>query len=159
VTQVEGRFRDLISLNVDHQFQSCSTEMSLKASKISRRLGVPHESLRIPWGSPPYVDKPSPNQSFERIARDARYTLLLSAMCEYEAGAIAFGHHADDQLETFLMRLANGTGFFGLRGMKPVRRFGMGDGAPGKMGWYGIEGMRRWIVRPLLGVSKVCFLP
>ena len=154
-THGEEWFRELVSLNVDHQFQSCSSEMSLEASKISRRLGIPHESLIIPWGSPPYTDKPSPGKPFERIARDARYTLLLSAMRKHEAGAITFGHHADDQLETFLMRLANGTGFFGLGGMKPVRRFGMGDGAPGRMGWYGAEGMRRWIVRPLLGVSKV----
>lgn len=156
-TQVERWFGELISLNVDHRFQSCSSEMSLKASKISHRLGIPHESLRIPWGSPPYADKPSLSQPFERIARDARYTLLLSGMCKHEAGAIAFGHHADDQLETFLMRLANGTGVFGLGGMKHVRRFGMGDGTPGQMGWYGVGGMRRWIIRPLLGVSKVRF--
>ena len=76
-------------------------------------------------------------------------------MRQHEADAIAFGHHADDQLETFLMRLANGTGFLGLGGMKPVRRFGMGDGSPGRMGWYGIDGMSRWVVRPLLGFSKV----
>lgn len=156
-TQAGGWFGELISLNVDHQFQSCSSEMSLKASKISHRLGIPHQSLRIPWGSPPYADKPSLGQPFERIARDARYTLLLSGMCQHEVGAIAFGHHADDQLETFLMRLANGTGFFGLGGMKPARRFGMGDGSPGQMGWYGVDGMQRWIFRPLLGVSKVRF--
>ena len=152
---MQGWFGELISLNVDHQFQSCSYEMSLKASKVSRRLGILHESLKIPWGSPPFVEKPPPGKSFERIARDARYTLLLSGMCKHEAGAIAFGHHADDQLETFLMRLANGTGFFGLGGMKSVRRFGMGNGSPGQMGWYGVDGMRRWVVRPLLGFSKV----
>jgi len=77
-------------------------------------------------------------------------------MRRHGANAIAFGHHADDQLETFLMRLANGTGFLGLGGMKPVRRFGMGDGSPGQTGWYGVDGMQRWIIRPLLGVSKVC---
>lgn len=133
--------------------------MSLKTSGISRRLGIPHETLRIPWGSLPYTAKPSPGQSFERVARDARYTLLLSSMRQHGAGVIAFGHHADDQLETFLMRLASGTGFLGLGGMKPVRRFGMGDRSPGQMGWYGGDGMNRWIVRPLLGVSKVGPLP
>ena len=131
--------------------------MSLKTSNISRHLGIPHESLKIPWSSSPYPVKPSHGQSFERIARDARYTLLLSGMRQHEADAIAFGHHADDQLETFLMRLANGTGFLGLGGMKPVRRFGMGNGSPGQMGWYGADGMQRWIIRPLLDVPKVGF--
>ena len=129
--------------------------MSVKASEISRRLDIPHKSLKIPWGSIPYTAKPSHGQSFERIARDARYTLLLSGMRQYGADAIAFGHHADDQLETFLMRLASGTGLLGLSGMKPLRRFGMGDGSPGQMGWYGIDGMQRWIIRPLLDVPKV----
>jgi len=154
-TQGEGWFGELISLNVDHQFQSCSSEMSLETSKIAHRLGIPHETLRIPWGSSPYSAKPSPGQPIEHIARDARYTLLLSGMRQHGADVVAFGHHADDQLETFLMRLASGTGYLGLGGMKPVRRFGMGDGSPGQMGWYGIDGMRRWVVRPLLGVPKV----
>ena len=154
-TRNEGWFRELISLNVDHQLQPRSPEMSLKSSNVSRNLCVSHETLRVPWGSPPYPPKPSVDRPFERIARDARYTLLLSGMRRHDAGAIAFGHHADDQLETFLMRLANGTGFLGLGGMKPVRRFGMGDGSPGEMGWYGVEGMQRWVVRPLLCVSKV----
>lgn len=148
-------FKELLSLNVDHQFQSCSSKMSLKASKTSHRIGIPHKTLKIPWGSSPYPVKPSARQPLERIARDARYTLLLSGMRQHEADVIAFGHHADDQLETFLMRLASGSGFLGLGGMKPIRRFGMGDGSPGKIGWYGAEGMKRWIIRPLLGVSKV----
>ena len=148
-------FGELLSLNVDHQFQTRSSEMSLKASKTSHRIGIPHETLKIPWGSFPYTTKPSAGQPFERIARDARYTLLLSGMRQHGAETIAFGHHADDQLETFLMRLANGSGFLGLGGMKPFRRFGMGDGPPGQIGWYGVDGMQRWIIRPLLGVPKV----
>ncbi|KAF9642714.1 hypothetical protein BDM02DRAFT_1952404 [Thelephora ganbajun] len=38
--------------------------------------------------------------------------------------------------------------------MKPVWRFGMGCKSSDQMGWYGIDGMQRWIVRPLLSVSK-----
>ena len=154
-THAEDWYGELISLNVDHQFQSCSSEMSLKTSKISRALGIPHETLQIPWGSPPYAAKPSTGQSFEELGRDARYTILLSGMRRHKADAIAVGHHADDQCENLLMRLENGTGFFGLGGMKPFRRFGMGEGSPGQMGWYGIDGMERWILRPMLGVPKV----
>jgi tRNA(Ile)-lysidine synthase len=113
--------------------------------------------MRIPWGSPPYPTNPSLSRTFERIARDARYTLLLSGMRRHGAEVVVFGHHADDQLETFLMRLASGTGFLGLGGIKAVRRFGMGDGSPGEIGWYGVDGIQRWIVRPLLAVSKVYF--
>ncbi|KAF9645298.1 adenine nucleotide alpha hydrolases-like protein [Thelephora ganbajun] len=80
--------------------------------------------------------------------------LLLSGVHQHGTDAVAFGHHADDRLETFLTRLANSTRFVGLGGMKLVRRFGMDDGSPGQMGRYGICGMQRWTVRPLLSVSK-----
>ncbi|KAF9642715.1 adenine nucleotide alpha hydrolases-like protein [Thelephora ganbajun] len=105
--KTDGWFGQLISLNVDHQFQPRSSEMPLKTSENFRRLVIPYKTLQMPWHSP-YVVKPSPEQFFERIARDARYTLLLSGMHQYGADTIAFGHHADDQLETLLMRFANG---------------------------------------------------
>jgi tRNA(Ile)-lysidine synthase len=46
-------------------------------------------------------------------------------------------HHADDQMETMLMRFIRGTGVSGLRGMDPDRE------------WHG-----RKLVRPLLSIAK-----
>jgi hypothetical protein len=78
-------------------------------------------------------------------------------MLQSNTGVLAFAHHADDQTETALMRLGRGTTLLGASGMKPFRRWGMGI-PPGKghdLEWVGYEGMNKWIIRPLLGVSKV----
>jgi tRNA(Ile)-lysidine synthase len=129
--------------------------MSNHAAKIAASLDTEHVSAKIPWSTPPYGPKPKPGAPLERIARDARYSLLFDSMNRTGSEAIAFGHHADDQVETMLMRLAKGTTLLGLGGMKPVRRFGMGNSQEGTLGWFGPTGMNRSIIRPLLGVSKV----
>lgn len=52
----------------------------------------------------------------ETIARDMRYEALMCVMAEGDVLLLA--HHANDQAETMLMRLINGTGVRGLSAMK-----------------------------------------
>ena len=52
-------------------------------------------------------------QSIEMAARQARHDFFA----EFEDSVIALAHHADDQAETFILKLARGAGTEGLSGM------------------------------------------
>jgi tRNA(Ile)-lysidine synthase len=59
--------------------------------------------------------------TIEEAARHARYEMMEKAAVEIGAARIALGHHRDDQVETFLMRLLRGAGLDGLAAMRAVR--------------------------------------
>ncbi|MDD5556066.1 MAG: tRNA lysidine(34) synthetase TilS [bacterium] len=75
--------------------------------------------------------------SIEEAAREMRYAFLRRAAARAGAAVVALGHTADDQVETFLLRLLRGAGWRGLAAMRPVR----------------VEGGLRY-VRPLLGTWR-----
>ena len=59
--------------------------------------------------------------SLEEGARLVRYRYLENLADRIKANKIAMGHQADDQAETFLMRLVRGAGGTGLSGIPPKR--------------------------------------
>ena len=61
-----------------------------------------------------------PTASIQENARNARYELLLQACAEDDISVLCVAHHADDQAETILHRLAKGSGLDGLGGMKTI---------------------------------------
>ncbi|KAG6867819.1 hypothetical protein C0993_010674 [Termitomyces sp. T159_Od127] len=126
--------------------------MAEHCSRFAQKLGIEHVTSKIDWVEPPTSDEP-----FEAVARAARYRALFAMMTEKNIENLAFGHHIDDQVETSLLRLSWGSTNLGAAGMKYCRRWGMGL-LKGATSEYGFEGMNRWIVRPLLDISKASFV-
>lgn len=60
------------------------------------------------------------SEGIESDARRARYAALEDEALRCGAGFIVLGHHAEDQAETLLLRMARGTGVDGIAGMAAV---------------------------------------
>lgn len=103
----------LVALTVDHGLRAASAKEARVAARLSRTLGIAHRILR--WQG----DKPA--SGVQAAAREARYALLLAACRASEAGDLLVAHHLEDQAETFLLRLARGSGVDGLAAMPPSR--------------------------------------
>lgn len=117
---------------VDHRLRSeAAAEAKLVAAVCAER-GIAHDILTVEWGELPTVN-------IQARAREARYALLGQWALTHGIGAVLTAHHADDQAETLLMRLARGSGVAGLAGARP-RTLLVDHG-----------GQRVWLMRPLLG--------
>jgi len=61
-----------------------------------------------------------PDQPFEELARIKRYDKLHEICQHQEINHLLTGHHFDDDLETFTLRLLDNSGVFGLRGINKI---------------------------------------
>lgn len=119
----------LTVVTVDHGLRREAPAEARAVKQLATALGVPHVTLR--WSGA------KPSRGLPAAAREARYALLARAARKARADCILTAHTRDDQAETFLMRLARGSGLAGLAAMAP--RSVRGDVA---------------IVRPLLELPK-----
>jgi tRNA(Ile)-lysidine synthase len=115
----------IAAATIDHQLRTESADEAAYVSTICQQLNVPHLVL-------------TPARkivgNIQSSARAARYELLANAADAHRCASVATAHHADDQLETLLMRLMRGSGIDGLASIRTR------NGS---------------IVRPLLGFSKL----
>lgn len=118
---------------VDHGLRGEAAREAAMVADVCRRLGILHATLLVDARSAPLC-------SVQDWARHERYTALQHWAEERDLAAVATAHHAEDQAETLLMRLARGSGVGGLAGIRRRRPIALGSGI--------------LVVRPLLTWSR-----
>ena len=121
--------KDVVCLHVNHGLRANADIETEYVKDLCNKLGVSCQIF--------YWKGEKPVAGLEAAAREARYKLMTDFCIENGIDAILVAHHADDQIETFLMNLGRGSGLYGLSAMRPVS-------------WR--NGVK--IVRPLLKVHR-----
>ncbi|GAP92209.1 putative pp-loop family protein [Rosellinia necatrix] len=106
---------------VDHQIRDGSREEAKAVAAELSKLGLDCIVDTASWSQilgPGRHPKDLPN--LESVARRLRYRRLGRVCGTFRIASLLFAHHEDDQYETVLMRLLNGHGTRGLRGMRAV---------------------------------------
>ncbi|MEL6451749.1 MAG: tRNA lysidine(34) synthetase TilS [Pseudomonadota bacterium] len=104
---------ELNVITVDHGLRPEAKDEVALVTDLCARWGLAHHvEYWTGWGG---------DGNLQAAARDARYELMADWAYGNQISHIALGHTADDQAETFLMRLARGAGVDGLSAMAPRR--------------------------------------
>ncbi len=98
-------------LTVDHGLRSEAVQEAKQVKTWVSAWGV-HETLR--WIHEGVHSK------IQEDARHARYRLMLEYCRQHDIQTLFLGHHRDDVIETFLMRLTSGSGVDGLASIAPI---------------------------------------
>jgi tRNA(Ile)-lysidine synthase len=123
-----------VVLVVDHGLRADSKKEALDTARKAKRLGLAAHLLR-------WTGRRSAS-GLEAAAREARYRLMGSWLKQHKLATLYVGHSEDDQAETFLLRLARGSGLDGLSAMRPLAPYP-------HAGFPGLT-----LARPLLTLSR-----
>lgn len=125
---------ELYVVHVNHQLRGDASEQdALYVAKYCEQANIPYQIKRVNV----QAMKATTGGNKQAIARHLRYEAFLQVAKAWNIQKLVLAHHADDQVETILMRLLRGTGPSGLSGI-PISRE-----------WEGLH-----IVRPLQNIFR-----
>lgn len=104
----------VLAAHLDHGLDDDSPRRAESARQVCEALGVRSCVSRRDVSS-----RCRGAMSVEAVARSVRYRFLERAREELGADYVVTAHHADDQLETLLLRVLQGSGWQGLAGIAP----------------------------------------
>lgn len=135
-------------IHINHKLQKISDDWQQLVEAYCHKHHIDYDSVCIDWQSQQIYAANSKisqekqvgtQQVNEQQARTARYRAIIQIAGEN--AIVALAHHANDQVETLLMNLCQGTGLAGLTGMTA----------------FGVQhefGTPIWLWRPLLGITR-----
>lgn len=140
-------------IHINHKLQKISDDWQQLVEGYCHKHHIDYDSVCIDWqsqqvyaaGSTISLEQKASTQQVneqqvnEQQARTARYHAIIQIAGEN--AIVALAHHANDQVETLLMNLCQGTGLAGLTGMTA----------------FAVQhefGTPIWLWRPLLGVTR-----
>ena len=91
---------------VDHKLRSSSTKEAKTVKKILKKYSINAEILT--W------EGKKPLKNIQSLARKKRYELLFAECDKLKIKNVLLGHHRDDLLENFFIRILRGSGLKGL---------------------------------------------
>lgn len=135
-------------IHINHKLQKISDDWQQLVEGYCHKHHIDYDSVCIDWQSQQVYGADSTisqeqqvgtQQVNEQQARTARYHAIMQIAGEN--AIVALAHHANDQVETLLINVCQGTGLAGLTGMTA----------------FGVQhefGKPIWLWRPLLGVTR-----
>lgn len=103
-----------VVLHFDHGWRAESRGDAAFVRALAKRLGLPFVTARARTSV----------KKTEQTARTARWDFFTRQAARLHCRDLVLAHHADDQVETFLLQLLRGSGS-GARGMRPVSNRGV----------------------------------
>ena len=97
-------------LTVNHGLRAAAAKETRYVAKLARAHGLKVKTLD--WQGA------APTRDIQAAAREIRYQLMTDWCQQKSCTALVVAHHLEDQAETFLLRLARGSGLDGLSAMQ-----------------------------------------
>ncbi len=136
--------------HVHHHLRDAAERDAAFVEALASRLGLPFERADVDVLHPSKsgAGNLASTNNLEDRARALRYAALRGEAERHGVRHVATAHHADDQLETVLMRLLRGASVHGWRGMPWTRA--LADRDHDRV--QSVHGPQ--LIRPLLGVDR-----
>ncbi len=100
---------------VDHKLRPESTNEAKLVVKILKKYSINAKILT--WRGK------KPIKNIQSLARNERFKLLFAECNKHKINNILFGHHQDDLLENFFLRIFRGSGLKGLTSLDKINKF------------------------------------
>ena len=93
-------------LIIDHKLRHTSSSEAKKVQQVLKKYSI--DSKIIVWSGK------KPTKNIQSIARNKRYDLIFKRCKSLKVNNLVLGHHQDDLIENFFLRLLRGSGLKGL---------------------------------------------